>query len=772
MQASLGCPGTHWAGWADNLLFAGAFIRAAALLNLPCVVTLNEDAVPGTSVAEVTVSCSNTSDSPNVTLHGTEPNHPFSLITSSTDPMANTTFQVTLRAGAELNAHWVSLYNLTLRATCPGEDKVEKQLFVWVKEGQVLHCDALFTSAEGDVVRVLADVAPRTPLYAVMPQPLSRLTFRLRNQNTPLVLTHQGLVLAPAGGFDPSNGTQTFRLEIEVMDNKGHNCSGAVRVEVLPSCRPCVSFLEPQKAVMVPGVIGPLEVVTQVHASGDNVRYAILAPIAPTFFTINERTGNIHSTHRLEVAQEQLLVLAYNELNPADSATTMLNITVQGTDQRELSCVPAIFVSQVSETALPGTTLVTLRCTGCKGAEGCLHYALEGPPTSRSYFRMEGPQLQVSTTLDYDSKAVATLGFQFTATIVVTAEGQPPRSTRVPVLVTVTPVNEFTPVCPNDTTFTVPETAAFGSAVGLIAGTDRDYPPDSLEYSLEGGPGPEQPFSIDVHTGEIRVVGPLDSRQHRSYRLTVRLTDTHNDLDPAKRRSCLCTVTVHVQAVLDQAPVCTPEVQELWITARSGSRQPVTRLACQGSRDGATLTYSIAGGNEDGRFQLEGNSVLYLPNNLPEPRTFVLLVEVWAGSGTPRHSTAVALVVHVTPRSTPVPPSTTTQRTTPLKEHLVITRMEAVWHPPAWFMAVLTVSGALLLAALGCMARSLLCSNRVPGKLLRGKSPWDVVEQKGGEGEQGSSHARSLEQFDGRAQDPRTGRDYLFNSKTGARRWI
>ncbi|XP_061202962.1 cadherin-related family member 4 isoform X2 [Neopsephotus bourkii] len=739
-----------------SLCAPGTFVRAAALLDLPCVVTLGEDAVPGTSVAEGTVSCSNTSDSPNVTLHGTEPSHPFSLITSSTDPMANTTFQVMLRAGEELNAHWVTLYTLTLQATCPGEDRVEKQLFVWVKEGQGLRCDAPFTSAEGDVVRVLADVAPRTPLYAVMPQPLGGLTFRLRNHNTPLVLTHQGLVLAPPGGFDHSKGTQTFRLEIEVMDRKGHNCSGAVRVEVLPSCRPCVSFLEPQQDVTVPGVIGPLEVVTQVRASGDNVRYAILAPLAPTFFTIDEMTGKIHSTQRLEVAQEQLLVQAYNALHPADHATTMLNITVQGTEQRVPSCVPAIFVSQVPETELPGSTLVTLRCTGCEGAEGCLHYALEGPPASQSHFRMEGPQLQVSTTPDYDSKAVANVGFQFTATIVVTAGGQPPRSTRVPMLVTVTPVNEFTPVCPNATTFTVPETAAFGSAVGLIAGTDRDYPPDSLEYSLEGGPAPEQPFSIDAHTGEIRVVGPLDSRQHKSYRLTVRLTDTRNDLDPAKRRSCLCAVTVHVQAVLDQVPVCTPEVQELWITARSGSRQPVTRLACQGSRDGTTLAYIIAGGNEDGCFQLEGNTVLYLPNNLPEPRTFVLLVEVWGGSGTSRRSTVVALVVHITPRSTPVPPSTTTERTTPLKEHLVVTQMEAVWHPPAWFVAVLTVSGALLLAALGCMARSLLCSNRGPGKLLLGKSPWDVVEKKGDEGEQGSSHASSLEQFDGRAQDPRS----------------
>lgn len=133
------------------------------------------------------------------------------------------------------------------------------------------------------------------------------------------------------------------------------------------------------------------------------------------------------------------------------------------------------------------------------------------------------------------------------------------------------------------------------------------------------------PSSSRRPTGEIRVVGPLDSQRHKSYRLTVRLTDTRNDLDPAKRRSCLCDVTVHLQvrvqarqvnhggckqcryhttsprsrqAVPDQAPVCTPEVQELRIMARSGGRQPVTRLACQGSPDGAVLAYTIAGGEE------------------------------------------------------------------------------------------------------------------------------------------------------------------------------
>ncbi|PKU37963.1 cadherin-related family member 4 [Limosa lapponica baueri] len=522
------------------------------------------------------------------------------------------------------------------------------------------------------------------------------------------------------------------------------------------SADPIAATSEPQREVTVPEGTGPLEVITQVHASGDNVHYAILAPVAPALFTIDEVTGEIRSTGRLKVAHTRLLVLAYNALRPADRDTATLNITVQGTDRQAPSCVPAISVSQVPETVSPGETLVTLRCTDPTGTEDCLHYALEGPPASLSRFHMEGPQLQVNTTLDCDSETMDAVGFQFTATIVVTAGGQPPRSTRVPVLVTVTPVNEFTPTCPSGADFTVLETAAFGSAVGRVAGTDRDYPPNSLEYSLEGGTGPAQPFSIDTHTGEIRVVGPLDFQQHKSYRLTVRLTDTRNDLDPTNRRSRLCNVFVRLQAVPNQAPVCTPEVQELRITAGLGGRQPVTRLACQGSPSGAALTYAIAGGNEDGRFRLEGSTLFYLPDDLAEPRTFVLLVEVWGSPSAPRRSTMVALVVHVTPRTTPVPPSSSTTRHTTLKkEPLVITRTEAMWHPPAWFVAVLTVSSALLLATLGCMARSLLCGHRDPGKLLVDKSSWDVVEQKGGKEEWGHPNTGSPGQFDGRAQDPR-----------------
>lgn len=62
----------------------------------------------------------------------------------------------------------------------------------------------------------------------------------------------------------------------------------------------------------------------------------------------------------------------------------------------ELSHQPPHCRTQVRETVSPGSTLVTLRCASPAGAEGSLSYALEGPPGSRSRFRMEGPRLQVS----------------------------------------------------------------------------------------------------------------------------------------------------------------------------------------------------------------------------------------------------------------------------------------------------------------------------------------------------------------------------------------
>lgn len=67
----------------------------------------------------------------------------------------------------------------------------------------------------------------------------------------------------------------------------------------------------------------------------------------------------------------------------------------------------------------------------------------------------------------------------------------------VPVLVMVTPVNEFSPACV-PRTFRVREDAGPHTLLGSIVGTDMDYPRNSLEYYISGGPST---FAVDRLSG-------------------------------------------------------------------------------------------------------------------------------------------------------------------------------------------------------------------------------------------------------------------------------
>lgn len=68
---------------------------------------------------------------------------------------------------------------------------------------------------------------------------------------------------------------------------------------------------------------------------------------------------------------------------------------------------------------------------------------------------------------------------------------------KVPVLVTVTPVNEYSPICPAHT-FLVREDAPHGTLVGTVLGSDRDYPLNSIDYHISDS---SANFYIDPRSG-------------------------------------------------------------------------------------------------------------------------------------------------------------------------------------------------------------------------------------------------------------------------------
>uniref|UniRef100_A0A8C2MY04 Cadherin-related family member 4 n=1 Tax=Cricetulus griseus TaxID=10029 RepID=A0A8C2MY04_CRIGR len=90
---------------------------------------------------------------------------------------------------------------------------------------------------------------------------------------------------------------------------------------------------------------------------------------------------------------------------------------------------------------------------------------------------------------------------------------------------------------------------------------------------------------------------------------------------------------------------------------------------------------------------------------------------------------------------------------------LIVTDVETFWKPEPWFVVVLTTTGAAFLLALGWLLSRVLRSIQGNEGSIERLKETPRMEM-------------SQQHFDGRAHDVCTGRDYLFNTRTGARRWL
>ncbi|XP_016058216.1 PREDICTED: cadherin-related family member 4 [Miniopterus natalensis] len=444
--------------------------------------------------------------------------------------------------------------------------------------------------------------------------------------------------------------------------------------------------------------------------------------------------------------------------------------------------------SQVSfpfpETAPVGTPLSTFTCDAPDSPGAALDYQLRlHSPRGRTSLCLSDRVLEVNATLDCDAPGAC---LQYTASILVLDGGQPPMTTEVPVLVMVTPANEFSPTCV-PRTFRVREDAGPRTLLGSVVGMDTDYPHDSVEYYASGGPAT---FAVDRLSGEVRLLGPLDYEQQRLYRLPVLVTDHSQDQDPTHHRSGSCTITIEVEDVNDHAPECEPPFQELTVHTFPGRSMEVTKVSCRVPQEPQRLafSYSIVGGNSQSRFSLQGavlvhNDLMLGPPWPEQPRTYELLIRVAdAGPSIPHLSTTTTIIVHLVPRrASTVATSTHRATVTSMMTPLLVTDTEAFWQPEPWFVVVLTVTSALLLLALGWLLSRLL--RGLAQGLQAPSKPAQALLLNSIQGTEGSTEAPRMEtlqapssimslHFDGRAQDSYTGRDYLFNTHTGAWRWL
>nr|XP_020854937.1 cadherin-related family member 4 isoform X3 [Phascolarctos cinereus] len=632
--------------------------------------------------------------------------------------------KVTLSSAARLDAQQVNHYQLNLKLTCMGKKwNLPLSVEVFKAHDHPICLGRVFSTA-GDKVQVLETVEPQSLIYVVLlRRGLTGFKMMLTSPRDAgsFSINELGQVLTPSQGLIGS-AYKHFLLKILVTDGQGSSCQGTLTVEVLPNPSNKVSFRIQFQTFNISEDLEAGRMVGQVQANGSRVRYEITEPVPCPLYSISSVDGLIRTTAPLDLGRNpgaavtEIQVMAYDPFQPSISAQLSVTINVLPTNTWAPRCTPALLVTQVPETIPVGSILMTLACSDPDSSSSTFHYQLRHHNETKSNhsFRLHGPVLEVNSALDYDSSAPSV---QYRATILVTDSGQPPQTSEVPVLVTVTPVNEYAPICPSHT-FRVREDAPHGTLIGTVLGSDRDYPPNSIEYHISDSSGN---FYIDPRSGKLHLLASLDYEKEKTYMLVIFLTDRDQEQDSTHHRSGSCTITIEVQNVNDYAPECEPPFQEITISSAPSVNAEVTRLMCS-DRDRpeqapGAFSFTIVGGNSNGRFYMRDNILFhdvfsFQSNGLLDSHTYELLVRVADNGPTlPLFSTTAVVIVHVIPWMTTVPTASTKPPMVSSPTPLLVTRIEDYWAPEAWFVVVLTVTGVLLFTILGW----LLC--RWPGRM-------------------------------------------------------
>ncbi|XP_013909605.1 PREDICTED: cadherin-related family member 4 [Thamnophis sirtalis] len=573
-----------------------AWTKGVEFTDLPRRVGLADSEEPNSLVTTIFVSCTNSSYVPVTHLRTVTPESSFFNFPNF---LSANSYQVRLSPSAALDARVVNLYVLTFRASCPRETTRDAQLIVQVNEAERLVCNEGYTGIGRSPIQVSEDVPPGEIIYRTVLKRRGRgtLSFTVEDSSLSFSITPEGVLQVPAAGFTREQAGKTFPLKIVVRDGASRRCEVPLSIHVNPVYHNKVSFRESSVASSIWESVLPLTKVIQVVATGKPVLYQIVSP-STRYFTIEPDTGIIKTTYYLDLknnpslANTQLKVKAYNMLHPTDQAIILVNITVKQENLEAPLCSPAVFVTQVPENI--SGPILSLSCYDPENINSSLTYNIvnQNPPYS---FKMDGPNLQVNSSLDCDSGSMASLNFQYKADILVIDEGSPAQTTTVSVLVTVTPVNEFNPNCSKHV-FSVPENTEYGYSFGNVNGSDQDYPFNKIEYSLMDADAGV--FYISRHTGQLHVLLPLDYEVQKVYHLAVILKDLGNEAADGTQRTTTCNVMVFVQDVNDHPPKCAEPFLVRSIYSTQARNLKITDIDCKDEESGTELAYNIVRGME------------------------------------------------------------------------------------------------------------------------------------------------------------------------------
>ncbi|GCC34006.1 hypothetical protein chiPu_0012479 [Chiloscyllium punctatum] len=490
--------------------------------------------------------------------------------------------------------------------------------------------------------------------------------------------------------LDYEDGLTTFQMKVivsEIGKSTPNSCTGSITINLknLNDESPLFSAISPNPLTINENLPkGTL--IVEVDATDKDADDVIYYEFVKTYagFMIEEDTGEVKMAYPLDyddtnTPTTSVLEIRAYDLDRVHSSTATLTVHIADINDNPPQCSRYLYILELLETVREDTPVVTLNCwdNDRTAANNILKYTMIPDKFSPGRFNLANNEITIGRSrLQYDDSSFAAVNFQHEILVKVEDNGIPPLTSTSTVIVKVIRVNEEYPSS-FSRTFNIFEDSPIGALVGIATFTDGDLPNHRMKYSIVGGNSDVPPkFYIEPNSGRIRLLNLLDRETQDTYTLTVGAEDMNNDPQPDRwrRRRGSTKVTVNVMNVNDEPPVCDPDYYEQ--TVYSTITVPFIQLQCS-DKDSPDheLTYSIVGGIE-------------------HPRDYTLLIQVTDEFGGDKHqrlTSTATVVIHIVPWTTTQP---TASNVTEFPNR-VLTLTSFNWSPEGWFVAVLTLAGAL-----------------------------------------------------------------------------
>ncbi|KAJ7415079.1 Protocadherin beta-16 [Willisornis vidua] len=449
-------------------------------------------------------------------------------------------------------------------------------------------------------------------------------------------------ITAVDGGTPPRSGTALIRVVVlDINDNSPIFTRSVYKVSVKENSS--------QDVVVVVVSASDLD-------SGKNgeVAYSIFQNSEENLetFKINTETGQIRLKKTLDYEETKSYEIDVQATDGGGlSAHCKVEVQVEDVNDNAPEVIITSLTSTLSEASPPNTVVALFnvrdRDSGDNGRTTC---ELAGEqPFSISLLAADAYALVTSEALDREEVA------EYNVTVRARDKGSPALSSSKTLLVWLLDVNDNAPTFTQDIyTMVISENEPAGTSLGRLRATDADTGENArvryaIEVSSPGTPAAASFISVDVDSGTVRTLRPLDYEKVRAFELVVRASDSGSP--SLSTQAVLC---IMVQDQNDNAPVVLHPPRD-----SSAAGELVPRWAPSGylvakvvavdvdAGQNAWLSYELAKATEPGLFRvgLHSGEVHTARAVIERDSSWQRLIVLVRDRGQPPRSTTATLAV-------------------------------------------------------------------------------------------------------------------------------